>query len=665
MSTWFLLAALSACASAPASDVPADDALPALQDGAQAMEASAPQDGVQAAPQAQASPGASDLQAAVTSALAAGDFAAAREAIDELEVQSVLARASEQLGSGEARAALVPLDRGIKLQPDNVRLLELRADAAMAAAAGDSKPQFFYEDALRYYKRAAQAGFRSSGGKAGPRVLNWTLRASQAARLVPKPDEARSLAQKAMEVQQSLEEEGVALLPGTPPLHRVRAEASFDNYRAAKGEGKEGLATDLFTETEAGLERALAERPEDPWALQQLSNLYLWEGRATDARTAMERAVELSPDDEATHQAAFRMVWERFGAAEAITYAEGLRQRAPDSPFGHWYGGSAELYSALEAFLAQDSVRDEEAFRRAEAHFARCREVEASYGVNCLNHEATARTAIGWCRYNEGDMAGAEEAFFSAGELFEGGLQTSVDARLPDAVAGLSFVAAKHAENPRDVSGQESAASIAWRVHEAIPDDANLANNAGFFNRDAAVLRHALSHQARTRGVDQDDQAERERLAASSREWRDQAQMLIQRSWEAYERAAALAPDDVRIVNDAGLIMTYYLRTDAERARELLLQSIAAGEEQRAWSDPESDLNEAWGDAHQNLAVLYLTWLDDPALAKKHMAKALEVGPASRERLRGMLEFCDQRIAGEVTGGGAFDQMVWPDSPLR
>lgn len=612
-------------------------------------------------PQASGDQSDAALKLAAIEFLTAGDYAAAQRILDKLTVRDILVKAAQSIAAGQGREALQPLDRALKIQPANANLLAMRGEAAYAAAAGDSQPGFFYDEAMGFFRDAVNAGVKANGSF-GPDQLALILRASQAARRVPKPGVALEYATIAAAQHAKLLGQGVVFSRFEVSLHQIWAEAAFDNYREAKtGEDTEASAR-LFLETEDQLERTLGERPSETWALEQLSNLYLWEARQDDARSALERAVEINPGNAAIQEKAFRMVWDQSGADEAVNYATHLRTSWPESPFGYWYGGSAEFYRALTAFLAAESVRDVEAFQRAEAFFARCRELEPTYAQSSLNYEVTCRAAVGWCYYNEDKKEEARDAFLSTGELFEGGLSVTIDNRLPNGLAGLTYVAAKFAADPRSVEGQDQAASIAWTVFQVSQDDPNLANNAGFFNRDAAVLHHSwAAHMHDTAAANENADEAKEQLAFAATQ--DKLAMAgMQRSWEAYARAAELAPDDVRIVNDAGLIMTYYLRTDAKLAEELLLQSVAAGETQRADSDPMSDLNEAWGDAHQNLAVLYLTWLDEPAKAKQYMQKALEIGPGSRNRLRGIMDVCDERIAGKIKDSGQFDRMIWTPS---
>ncbi|MFT7679615.1 MAG: tetratricopeptide (TPR) repeat protein, partial [Planctomycetota bacterium] len=405
------------------------------------------------------------LKLAAIEFLAAGDYAAAQAILDQLTVRDTLVKAAKWIAEGQAREALQPLDHALKLQPGNAELMAMRGEAAYGAAAGDSQPGFFYEEAQGFFRDAVNAGVKANRAF-GPEQLALILRASQAARRVPNPSVALEYATIAAAQYTKLVGEGVVFERFEVSLHQIWAEAAFDSYREAKGNQDEAASARLFLETEDQLERTLGERPSETWALEQLSNLYLWETRQDDARSALKRAVEIDPGNAALQEKAFRMVWDQLGADEAVNYATRLRTSWPESPFGYWYGGSAEFYRALTAFLAEESVRDVEAFQRAEAFFARCRELEPNYAGSALNYEVTCRAAVGWCYYNEDKKEAARDAFLSTGELFEGGLSVTVDNRLPNGLAGLTFIAAKFAEDPRSVEGQDQAAEIAWTVFQ-------------------------------------------------------------------------------------------------------------------------------------------------------------------------------------------------------
>jgi TPR repeat protein len=126
----------------------------------------------------------------------------------------------------------------------------------------------------------------------------------------------------------------------------------------------------------------------------------------------------------------------------------------------------------------------------------------------------------------------------------------------------------------------------------------------------------------------------------------------------------------VRIVNDTALITTYYLHTDLDLAEQYLRRSIVMGEEQLApdfereevLSQSEIDaLTEAYGDAYQNLGVLYLLHKDDPETAVGYFERSAKIGPAPRPFLtealipfcRGELDVSIEQVMPEVNWGAS------------
>lgn len=118
----------------------------------------------------------------------------------------------------------------------------------------------------------------------------------------------------------------------------------------------------------------------------------------------------------------------------------------------------------------------------------------------------------------------------------------------------------------------------------------------------------------------------------------------MERSWAAYEPAAALLPEDVRVVNDTALILVYYLHRDLERAEAMLrrciemggpqleakraaLASEASPEKAAALESEIGQLTEAWGDAYQNLGVLLWVHRSDATGALPVLERCLEVEP--------------------------------------
>ena len=205
----------------------------------------------------------------------------------------------------------------------------------------------------------------------------------------------------------------------------------------------------------------------------------------------------------------------------------------------------------------------------------------------------------------------------------------------------------------------QSAAGIFERLRAYEPENSDWANNAGFFSRDASVELEfegsLLCRAARGELQDQATLAELRQLAGVAPELRGtpaekplfaaaaderirRARELMERSYAAYLDAARLVPEDVRVVNDTALVLVYYLHTDLDRAEELLMRCVRMGEEQLAdaslGEDQRWELENAWGDAFQNLGVMHLVLKNDPATARRYFERSVEIGPEPRPVVR-------------------------------
>ena len=676
---------LAVCAAAPAA---AAHVLPSAPVAAAPAPTAAPQE----AEQQQDDP---RVQEAVE-ALRRGDMSAARRIVDRLFVDERERSARRLLEEGNALGALDAIDEALELDlVDRERradMLMVRGRAAFAAASASTRYASLFEEALETFERAAREG-------AG---VSAALRASRAARMLSLHQEALDLARAAV----AWIDAGPGRSQGLDvdqPFARTWGEAAFGRYVAHRqsadgAPGSMALRSSLFDETRRALERAIGESPTDPWAFQQLSNLFLWEQRAPEALQTIRTALALLPDDEGLHTTFVRQLGDLTQAEATAAGADpaaalqarydailgayaAFRERHPENPLGFWYSGFESFYRALDRFetAADGAGFDAQAFRDAERLFETCRSLEPRFTDACVDYEILCRTAAGWCHYQLEQDDEAERVFFSAEHLRPLGSQASRAGRaagldmyltganggkrLPSALAGLDFLVRRATADPTDLAGLERGAGLADRMFDARPENPNLANNVGFVNRDAAVLREM---EASARFARAESDADREAAAAS----RARALELIERSWAGYVLAAAMTPDDVRVVNDTGLIMTYYLRTDADEAERYLLDAVADGAvqiQEEMGEQERYDLAEAWGDAHQNMGILEMTMRGNPAPAREWFVKALEIGPPSREWLRtDVLPLLDRWIE-EGARPAALDEIeartVWAHRP--
>lgn len=577
------------------------------------------------------------------------DWVGAREALIPLAVASALDEARTALATGRPRDAFGPLEAALALDQDAADLHFVRGQAAWATAVTDSQPIFFYEDAADSFEAAFRTGMAARGNVIGAQEVACLVGISRAKRMALDPDGALTLARNAHKAMQQLEGPPPSL---EQPISRVWAAAAFNVFVAARGRGEDADA--LFAETEDQLSNTTAYPEHQQWALVQLSNLHQWRGGPAAAIAPMERALEFAPTDGDLHARLVSLLEASGGRIAVLEWYLTWRTKHPESSHGWWYGAVTLFEHGLAQFQA--GTGDEALFRESEQLFEEYKSLAPQFKATAQAYQASCRSAVGFIQLNKGDLNASEKSFLSMQELFPGAIEVQLGARIPSGLTGLDFVIGKHAKQPENREAMESAARVADFLHSYSPTSADYANNAGFFNRDAAVLLESEAQEAAKNGAE-----------ARSKRLFKRALEVMNASWQAYQVAAELAPRDVRMVNDAGLVMTYYLRTDIEAARVLLEQARAEGDRTLAsltsseradleWADPI----EAWGDAYQNLGILHLTLLDDPAAARPFFERALEIGPPRRAWLQEeMLPRVDRMIAGEDLPPEDYAFMVW------
>ena len=573
---------------------------------------------------------------AVVEAVERGDLERARELLDRLLFLDYVEQGRAQLEAGVPQDALLWLDKALAIDDSDRELLALRArgslalaDALIAQGAGGIHVEGAFNDALASFQRAG----------ASPENL---LGASRAAFMLGRVDDALRWARGASRLL--AEEEGERELFLSP--EKTLAEAAFAAYRSGKNaeDANAELTAELFLETEDALQRMLGRATADPWVWSTLANLYRWEQRTGDALSAVERGLDRNPDDAALLGLLRDVAWEHGGATATIETLERFRIRHPDVAGGHHAAGLAHFTQALEALLAGSG--DEGAFAAAEERLVRARATDPAWESASKSYEVMCRNGIGWVRYHAGDFDGAADAFRSMNDVLENGILWQIEDQLLSGVRGLAFVGDSHNQN-----GDWARAADSFEECRALePDNWMWANNAGFFQRDASVEMEALARRlcAAARGEVSGAElaALREaaglaeggdgsaRLRTRANELADEARARMEKSYAAYKEAARLAPTNVRVVNDTALVLVYYLRRDLDFAEELLLRCVAMGEEQGANPDLDEEarfeLENAWGDAFQNLGVMLATLKDDPAAALPHFRRAAEIGPAPR-----------------------------------
>jgi tetratricopeptide (TPR) repeat protein len=600
-----------------------------------------------------------DVAEKVIQSLEEGRFERARDHLDELLLSDHLTHARSELARGSPEDALLAVDRALAIAPDSDEARLLKADGSLRLAEakieGGGAPagliEGALEDALAFYLD-------------GPESAHALFGASRAAWLLGRLDEALGLARRGMPL---LGEQEAALGELSLPPRRLYAEQVLHAHaRARSGASPEDAdeARALFREAEEALAKLLGRAPNDPWAWSRLADLYEGEGRLPEALSACERGLERASEDAGLLERLARVSRKVAGAEAAVLALEAYVSQHPKVAAGHWHLAVARFDVALEGYQQEPRVLDPSPFTAAEASFRalRARPGLAEHASGALGYEVVSRLARGWCALGSGDLALARREFLSMNELLERGIEWRFPGVLESGIQGLFLVADAHASRDE----LEAAGEVFETLHVLQPDQYLWANNAGFFLRDAAtgleLEGKSLCRAARGRLTNAEALAELRALAGihdlpagsmeecaafahAADERFSRARVLMERSWRAYRPAAELASEDVRVVNDAALVLVYYLHRDLEWAEQALLRCVELGgpqieakkaalaleespERASALEKELALLTEAWGDAHQNLGVLAWVHRKDAVRARTWLEKALEIWPA-------------------------------------
>ncbi len=549
---------------------------------------------------------------------------AERAELCQVVAAELLERARTALDRGRPEDALLALDRVLELEPGSADALLLRGRGFWDLGT-KAQQAAYYEDSLASYREASARDARDARAWFG---------ASRAARTLMRSDDALAFARRGLDL--------VGRDLRTDEL-RIAAEAAFDAFLASRAQQPASDDTRaLFLETEDRLEGWIARaRPGDAWGWRQLANLYQGVGASSEARARVARGIELGADSPEMSDSYTELVRAEGGRGAVIAEFERLTTERPQLAWAHLALARERFEQAIES-LGPDAPNDVAGFLAAERGFARARELDEATGSSALGWEAVARLGRGWANYHQGDDEAAMRAFLSMEELFPGGLEWSYGT-LPAGTQSLEFVAVRCYAAQQDSTLARSeraqrmskAAEIYDTLHAYRPENVNWANNAGFMNRDVAEMLE-MSARERARAAGPDTNGDEWKLA--ERELA-RAQELMERSWLAYQAAAALAPEDVRVQNDTGLIQTYYLQNDLDAAEAYLDRAVELGEarfqlvadgELALEADALYELENALGDAYQNLGVLHLRLRDDPKTALDWFEKAVAIGPDPR-----------------------------------
>ncbi|MFT5285298.1 MAG: tetratricopeptide (TPR) repeat protein [Planctomycetota bacterium] len=587
-------------------------------------------------------------------ALHGDDFEAAYELLQEILLEQYLDQARTLIDAEipNPQDGLLFVDKALGIDNRSLDAILLRARGTtalgnqMIANGGNGiYIQGAFEESLDAYEQAIARMETKASALFG---------ASRAAYQLSLFEEALAHAERGM---QAIAEQGEA--PELNPIpERSLAEAAYQAYTQSLVEENADRALELFTVAETALNELLGRTPSEPWAWTTLSNLYLWNEQPDAAKSALAQGLDRVPDNADLLANLVNISKSEGGLSAALLDINNFVNNHPDIAGGYWWLGSQRFEVGLEKLV--ESPADIEDFEAAERAFARARELDPALANNCLGYEVNCRNGIGRAHYNEGNLEAATAAYLSMNELLPRGVEWRYDGRLFSGIEGLNFVGAAYNER-----GDWGGAAATYELLRTLqPDAVQWANNAAFFHRDLAVELEQVGKDLCRRSISpptEPDEVARllelagleasevtdlsTALAERSEQNLTLARATIEKSYEAYLDVERLAPDDVRLVNDSALIRVWYLYRDFDHAIELLERSIAMGTEQiqdpTLSEDDRDALENAWGDAYQNLGYLYLVNLKQPDKARPYLEKCVGLGDPRPLVTRTLIPMCD------------------------
>jgi hypothetical protein len=635
-------------------------------------------------------------QGAAMEATRLGQLERAREILGDLLVLEYQAASRAQLANDDPAGALPLIKKSLAIAPRSVGLLRQKAEALLALARQSGRDgrsglfvQSAFEDALRAFADCPSDA-RTLFGQS--QTLWWLNRA----------EEALSSARRAAALLRA----GQAPAAGMPPAlverysfggaQEVLAQAAYlafaDQARLeieAAPEADAARADALYAEALAECDAAAAVDPALPDSWIRLANLELFRGaarqdpqRTESALQALLRGLELNTDS-APLLAKFVEVCSQAGGPQRLHgELQKLAEKLPNSSATQFEFNKARFLLAQATLASADNGTsgDPQALEAARELYRAARDgfgalaagSDASRAESARGWQVIAQAGLGWVSFNEGDNGRAENEFAATEELLTGGLRWKWDGVMQSGEQGLALLVARYAQ----AGDLQRAGELSARLSELVPSSADYANNAGFFWRDAAVAAEMSAFElclaarggelvtpqgAALSGADLESKLSQLRLAAGvapelfgteaeKRLFRSAAERelelarrLIEQSASHYQKAAKLAPEDVRLLNDTALVLVHYTHRELDTAESLLERATQLGGPQLAEGQLDEAeryaLTEAWGDAFYNLGILYLDHRAQPERARFFFERSLEIGPPDVRRVTGTREY--------------------------
>jgi len=508
---------------------------------------------------------------------------------------------------GQLDEALLITDALVKADPGLREAWLLAADANLALArSGRTPTNLFIQDAIRNLKRACRKDDKDADIYMQMSEAYLQLGEQGAPNWEAGRDAALKAAALYAKQRAGTEKVGEAVLLAAKHELRIFIEARRPELAA----GEQTLGAGTFEKANAVMARLEKAKQTGTEATRgdayvQASLTWEWMGRTLEAILELERGLAVAPNHRPLHDR-FQQLHNRMErqAECAAAYKRVIRQHGKTP--GLLYGLALSHANLADARRRARKYTEAAAAYRTTAEA--CDEVLRLETNNPASRQyytdwkAIIHLSMSSLQLEAGDIEAAKREAFLAYEATPRVLEVDANGYpLLRGYGGASYLLCIEDIGRALVTSRDSS-SLRAGLHyweEIIARHPNLYgwvyNNAGLCARDLG------SSLANPRGVEPEEreQALREAMA------------MWERSYAHYTKAAALSPQDPRIVNDCGLMLVYHLKRDYDVAMKLFQQAIVTGKEQLAALPDDTDrqqrenLEEAVGDAYQNTAVMF------------------------------------------------------------
>ena len=632
----------------PSTQTPTDTGTANTQTAVEKSAApSADEIGIAASQQAPVTDVEAERDAAIA-AILAGNDALARKHLDALLARPSLENARKLSEQGKYAEALGELEQALASAPNRADLLEAAGYARLALA--DAGDRSMYALAHEAFERAGPT----------PTAL---LGQSRAARRMGLMDESLDCARRAL-VLLSVQPPQ-ARLELDPAAEVVLADAGLEVHRRLRL--TPGSAADaLLAELVAALLSRIDDMGTDATAHARLCALYLDVGKVFEAVASAERGMDFSPSNAELAQLLARAALSAGGPAEVVAIFGRVSEKFPRQALVYWYPAVERFKSSLAGIKINPKTALSRQLEQASAGFRECRSLDPRFEKACLDYEVLCVGARGWQLFAENKLEPARVKFLSMNTIAPNGIaldparvNSICNGRLESGLIGLARIAERYRDVEQDlpkaaavfadlataapsdsrwVRAAASSAGLAAEAHEKIAEDAERAISGQIQDvQRLNVLRGLAGIKPRVVGSDK----ERERFVRLAATRRTSAQESYAKSWQYYQAAVELEPNDARLACDAARVAVYRTKSAPVRAEELLLRSIQLAQEQIATLqlDPnaKAELERTLGDALQDLGVFELETKNDPRAASLHLEQSLSAGTTPRPFVREVL----------------------------